>query len=193
MDNYTQTLLSQYANSPTITALIESFNDAIDPTVDLEAFYSNVWDVSTAVGAGLDVWGAIVGISRTVQVPYTFQPSNFGFAEALAGATDTPQPFGQAPFYSRLASYSVTMDDDQYRTVILTKAITNLGNGSAKSINQALRFWFSGRSEVHIIDNLNMSVTAYFTFTPTEVEIALLNVGSILQIPAGVIQYIVLD
>ncbi len=66
MNNVTQTVISQYANSPTITALIESMNAAIDPSVDIDNFWAYVWYVDTAQGFGLDIWGRIVGVSRTI-------------------------------------------------------------------------------------------------------------------------------
>ena len=66
MNNYLQTVVSQYGNSPTITSLIESFNDAVDPSSNIDNFYTWVWDVSSAQGFGLDIWGRIVGVSRTI-------------------------------------------------------------------------------------------------------------------------------
>ena len=59
-----KTILSQYDDSPTLLSMIESFNDAIDPTANITAFYENIWNVNTANGYGLDVWGQIVGVSR---------------------------------------------------------------------------------------------------------------------------------
>ena len=74
-----QTILSQYDASPTLLSMIESFNDAIDPTANIAAFYENIWNVNTANGYGLDVWGQIVGVSRYLQV----SASNYlGFDEA---------------------------------------------------------------------------------------------------------------
>ena len=66
MENYLQTVQSEYGNSPTLLSLIESFNDAVDPSSDINNFYAFVWDVATAQGFGLDIWGRIVGISRTI-------------------------------------------------------------------------------------------------------------------------------
>ena len=67
MNDVSQTIISQYANSPTILALIESQNAAIDPSQDIDNFYAHVWNVDTAQGFGLDIWGRIVGVSRTIQ------------------------------------------------------------------------------------------------------------------------------
>jgi hypothetical protein len=61
-----QTVISQYANSPTLLALIRNFNSAIDPSLDIDNFYAWIWNVATAQGFGLDIWGRIVGVSRTI-------------------------------------------------------------------------------------------------------------------------------
>jgi hypothetical protein len=66
MENVEQTIISQYGNSPTIVSLIASFNAAVDPTSDINNFLTHVWDVNTAQGFGLDIWGRIVGVSRTI-------------------------------------------------------------------------------------------------------------------------------
>ena len=66
MNNVLQTVASQYGDSPTILALIESFNAAVDPSEDIDNFYVWVWDVATAQGFGLDIWGRIVGVTRTI-------------------------------------------------------------------------------------------------------------------------------
>jgi hypothetical protein len=67
MTNWMQTVISQYGTSPTIIALIDSFNAAVDPGEDLDNFLTHVWQVDTADGVFLDnVWGRIVGVSRTI-------------------------------------------------------------------------------------------------------------------------------
>ena len=66
MLNVEQTIISQYANSPTIGALIAFMNENINPAADIDNFYSFVFNVETAQGFGLDIWGRIVNISRTV-------------------------------------------------------------------------------------------------------------------------------
>ena len=101
MNNVLQTIVSQWGNSPTILALIESFNAAVDPAPDLDAFLTHVWQVDTAQGFGLDIWGRIVDIERIIHVPSdTPNPGGFEFsdinsvkpemlAEALKNAKDT--------------------------------------------------------------------------------------------------------
>lgn len=59
-------VLSQYSGSPTITQLLSDFRDNIDPQVDIETFKTNIMDIDTASGVGLDTWGRIVGLPRQV-------------------------------------------------------------------------------------------------------------------------------
>lgn len=65
-EEYEPLLLTQYAASPHISALVRGFREAFSNAAGIELFYKNVFDIDTATGAGLDVWGAIVGISRIV-------------------------------------------------------------------------------------------------------------------------------
>lgn len=66
MQNWSQTLLSRFADKPIIISLISSFNAAMDQTANLDAFLQYIWDVRTAVGNGLNIWGKIVNVSRVI-------------------------------------------------------------------------------------------------------------------------------
>lgn len=44
------TVLSQYASSPTTLTLLDAFSQAVDQTVNIDAFYDMVWNVQTAEG-----------------------------------------------------------------------------------------------------------------------------------------------
>ena len=73
-----QTLISQYANSPTLTQLVQDFGQWFDPTANLTAFYDTVWNLDTAAGFGQDIWGRILGVSRLVPIPGTAGAFGFG-------------------------------------------------------------------------------------------------------------------
>ena len=88
MNDVKQTLVSQYANSPTIVEMIERMNDAIDPSVDFQAMLQFCLDVDTAQGFGLDIIGKIVGVGRELRIPST--ENFFGFRE---GNTVTEQVY----------------------------------------------------------------------------------------------------
>jgi len=64
--NWSQTLLSRFAGDPALAGLISSFDAAVDPHADIQSFYKYIWNVKTAVGNGLNIWGTIVGVSRVV-------------------------------------------------------------------------------------------------------------------------------
>jgi hypothetical protein len=66
MLNVEQTIISQYGNSSTIGQLIQNMNENIDPRADIDNFYDWVWNIETAQGFGLDIWGRIVGVNREV-------------------------------------------------------------------------------------------------------------------------------
>ena len=65
MSNYLgATVQKEYANSPTLLALLDDFDQWVDPAKFVADFLSYVWDISTAQGFGLDIWGRILGQSR---------------------------------------------------------------------------------------------------------------------------------
>jgi len=179
--DYWSTVISQYANSPIITQLISNFDDCIDQTANMDAFFDMIWNVDTAGSYGLDVWGRIVGVQRVIQVTTT---KYFGFDEATTVSAD---PFNQSPFYSGLVltnNYSLT--DDAFRVLILAKALSNISNGSIKSINQILLNLFPHRGNVYVTDGLDMTMTYTFAFTLSPVELAILIQTGVLPKPVGV-------
>ena len=187
MDNFTDTIMSQFSNSPTITQLITNFNTYIDPEANINAFYNMLWNVNTAVGYGLDVWGRIVGVSRVLQIT----TSNYFGMKGPSGASGLP--FDQAIFYSGqplTANYALL--DDSYRTLILAKALFNISDGTISSINQILINLFgptgllpvAGNS--YCTDGLNMTMTYTFGSTLNQVQTAIVYQSGVLPRPAGV-------
>lgn len=79
MKNWSQTLLSKFAGSPILVELISSFDAAMDPSANIAAFLQYIWNVRTAVGYGLNVWGKIVGVNRVVpsSPPITLDDSDY--------------------------------------------------------------------------------------------------------------------
>jgi hypothetical protein len=141
------TVISQYANAPILTQLITDFAQYVDQTVNFDNFYDFIWNVDTAQGRGLDVWGRIVDVSRTLAVP---SGSSFGFEEASGDGIDT---FGAASFFTGQAltgNYDLT--DPAYRTLIFAKALANISDGSIPSINQLLMNLFPNRGNAYVIE-----------------------------------------
>ena len=193
MQNWDQTLLSQYYNSPTIYALLDNFNSAVDPTVDLANFYSNIWNVNTAVGSGLDIWGKIVNVSRYLQIPGSLAFLGFDEAYLAPYASVGPQPFNQAPFYQSVSQTTTyALPDDIFRRLIMVKAAVNIGNLSVPNINSFLQYFFgtsisgSPYGVAYVIDGLDMSLTYHFNFIPNAWQLAIVQNSGVFPRPAGV-------
>jgi hypothetical protein len=178
------TVLSQYANSPALLTLIEAAGQWFDPSANLQDFHDLIWNVDTAVGYGLDVWGRIVGVGRVLQVA---SGTYLGFAEASDATSETP--FNVAPLYAGAPTTSnYALEDESYRLLILAKAAANISDGSAAGINAILMALFPGRGNAYVTDGQNMTMTYTFAFTPplTAVEFAIVAQSGVLPRPAGV-------
>ena len=187
MQNFEQTILSQYANSPTIVQLVTNMNTYIDPSTNIDDFYNFVWNIDTAQGYGLDVWGRIVGVGRVLQISTS---SFFGFS-GPDGASGVG--FDQAPFYnSEAVTSNYILLDDPYRAIILAKALANICNATIPAINQIFinLFGASGPLPVTVYcyctDGENMTMTYTFGSTLTPVQTAIVYQSGVLPRPVGV-------
>jgi len=180
------TCVSQYANSPIITTLIQNFSAYLDQTQNTDNFIDFMLDISSAQGYGLDVWGTIVGVTRVLFIPGT--QKYFGFEEATIISADTFGPGGQSPFYSgEPTSSNYSLSDPAFRILILAKALANISDGSIKSINQILLNLFPARGgNAYVTDGNNMTMTYQFGFVLTPVELAILGQSGVLPKPVGV-------
>lgn len=175
------TIISQYANSPIITQLIGNFFDYVDQTTDFDAFFDDVFNIDTAVGHGLDVWGRILGVSRVIQVPGG--QSYLGFEEQLPDS----EGFENAPFFAGQAvTDNFTLTDDAFRLLLLAKAAANICDGSVAAINQLLLNLFPNRGNCYVTDGHNMTMTYTFEFELTPAELVIVSNGNVLPRPAGV-------
>jgi hypothetical protein len=178
-----RTIISQYANSATLVQLIHNLDAYIDPRTDIDQFYSFVWNVDTAQGFGLDIWGRIVNIGRDLYLP---EVDWLGFSEALPGSF----PFDEQPFFDGGGSTNVfALADDAYRKLILTKALANIISTNAPSMNQLLQNLFADRGRCYVNDMGGMAMRYTFEFDLTPVEYAIVTQSGALPRPAGVLLY----
>lgn len=204
--------MKQYAASPVIQKLIED-RDSYFSTPWQDQFYDMIWNVDTAQGIGLDIWGRIVVIGRNVQIDTT--DPTFGYYEAWAGSGSSPSvpgpviinslafvmidptpagtddritPFDDAPFYEIQSTGTVTLSDSAYRQLILAKALANISDCSIPSLNKALRYLFSGSEtrRCYVTTNNLMDVSFIFEFPLTPVEKTLAIHAGVIPRPAGV-------
>lgn len=174
------TVISQYANSPVLLGLIGVFRDYVDPSANLDEFYRLIWDVGTAQGYGLDVWGRIVGISRVLAVP---NDDFLGFEEALPGSL----PFNQGVFYVGTGLTSnFALSDTAYRRLIIAKALANICDGSIPSINRILMALFPANGNCYVQDNGDMTIVFVFETALSPVEYVIAAQSGVLPRPTGV-------
>ena len=181
MQNVEKTIISQYASSPIICALIERMNEWIDPRADIEQFYNMVFNVATAQGFGLDIWGRIVGISRRFDV--RANQKDFGYDTGLSDFS----PFDQGVFSSPESTTTVyELEDEAYRNIIMLKAMSNILYATAKNINQLLINLFGSRGRAYYLTIGEMHARYVFEFELTEFEKTLVFQSNLLPRPSGV-------
>jgi len=188
--DYTLTIISQYANSPILTQLIDYFNQNVDQTENMSAFYNMIWNIDTAQGYGLDVWGRIVGVSRVLQVS---AGKYFGFEEGGTTDYDNFGPGGVSPFYAgQPVTNNFALTDDAYRTLIFAKALYNICDGSIPGINAILMSLFGQSGQCYVTDGQDMTMTYTFAFTPTPVQESIIFQSGVLPKPVGVAATVVI-
>ena len=174
------TVISQYANSPILLRLLENMSENIDPNADLNDFFNLIWNVDTAQGYGLDVWGRIVAVGRIVTL--TTVTASFGFEEA-----GDELPFNQGTFQGGTTlTQSFFLSDTPYRRLILAKALANICDGSTKAINQILINLFSNYGNCYVVDLGGMAMQLHFSATLSPVDLATIQSTGVIPKPAGV-------
>jgi hypothetical protein len=214
--NYWQTVIAQYANSPGLIGIIGSFAAAVDQSANIDAFYRLVMNIDSAVEYGLDCWGRIVGVTRTLYVP---DVKWFGFSQGAPNSVG----FGQGPFYAgESLNNNYRLADNSYRTLIFAKAMANISDGSIPSINKILMALFPGRGNCYCTDAPmavpyfgfsqgapgsvgfgqgpfymgegfgGMTMTYTFEFPLSNIELAIVQQSGVLPKPTGVAARVVI-
>lgn len=168
-----KTIISQYANSPILCGLIEDLNNCIDPSKNIDDFYNLIWNLNTAEGIGLDIWGNIVGISRYILI------------------NDKNQFLGSSLADKDLQNFKLNtnyrMNDEMFRSMIFIKAYCNIIYCTAYHINKLLTNLFKKRGRAYFVKNGTMKARYIFEFNLTTVEKAVLISTDLLPRPNGVL------
>lgn len=178
------TVISQYANSDILDQLIVDFAQYLDQTANFDAFFDLIWNVDTAQGIGLDIWGRIVGVNRVLQLPANPLPY-LGTEEA--GTPTLLTPYNVAPFYSGAPlTNNFALSDDAFRLLIFAKALANICDGSIPAINQLLLNLFPNLGNCYVADGQNMTMTYVFSFILSPVQFAIVQNSGVLPRATGV-------
>lgn len=169
-----KTIIWQYSASNTILKLVRDKSQIFDAQALENNFISKIWDVRTASGFGLDILGRIVGIGRYLNVTNS---GYFGFEQVFT-------PFDDKPFFhGNPINNQYRLGDDDYRRVILAKAANNISGGSIPELENILNLLFGKLVKVRITGFAEL--TYEFHFTPSDVELAIINTPGLLPQPAG--------
>ncbi|HAK1938723.1 TPA: DUF2612 domain-containing protein [Salmonella enterica] len=193
MQNVAATVLAQYAASPRLNALINSFNAALSPDSFINDFYDLIWNIDTAETYGLDVWGKIVGVSRRLTVSDDFNYLGFSEARMDSPVLDDPRPFNQAPFYGgKSVTRTIRLSDAIYRRLIMMKAMSNITDCSVPDINRMLRFMFGKKRRAYVLNSSELRMSYIFEFALSSAELAIIQSSGVLPSPPGVYVSVVL-
>jgi beta-lactam-binding protein with PASTA domain len=193
MFDFEQTVISQYANSPTIMQLCANLNQYIDQSANFANFFNYVWNVDTAVGFGLDIWGKIVNVSRLLQIPNSTPYVGFYISSESqpdqdwtpAGSDQDNPPVGGAFYTGYNATEAYLLDDASYRQLILAKAFANICTTTAPAINQILQNLY-GPGTAWVLNEGPMAISYNLSFTPTAIQLAILEQSGVIPTPPGV-------
>jgi hypothetical protein len=175
-------IASQYANSPALLALIQSFEECVDPAANIEAFFNLIWNIDTAQGYGLDVWGRIVGVTRILNIPTT-TAKYFGFQEASGAHIEG---FNNAVFFNVNVASNFAISDAIFRTLILVKALMNISRTATPTYNKALMTLFPGIGNCYVIETGPMTAQLTFPAPLSVVQKAILQQTGVFSPPTGV-------
>ena len=98
-----------------MVSILEGCREHILPDADIALFYDMAFNVETAQGKGLDAWGYIVGVERTIP-------------EMEVDDGDIV-PTGDM----------ITLDDDGFRKLVMHKAAANIMDSTLASMNYLLK------------------------------------------------------
>lgn len=168
---------SQYSNSPTIKKLLYYFSQRILPDTDIETLYRNIIDIDTAKGIGLDYWGRIVGVQREI-----FTDDTTANTAILGFNGSELNPFSQGVFVTLddlITGERViaALDDEQFRRLILFKALINISSTDMSSVNKISNILFNNNNLIitNIINEDILTNGDKYNKNPMEVRVSWLS------------------
>lgn len=173
-------ILWQYEDSGNLKSLIQNKQEWINQyqTGFWYEWYRDVFNIDTANKFGLSVWARILDISLGVdQDP---QPAKFSFGFGQNHANFNNGNFGV------LQSFRQALSLEQQRLVIRMRYFQITCRPTVPEINEFLAFLFGGQGPAYVLDNLDMSMTYVFGFSPSSELMYVLENYNLLPRPSAV-------
>lgn len=168
-------MISQYANSPKFIALVSGLRNIFSNAKTLGDWFNVVFNLKTATGFGLDIWGEILNQGRL-----------FYYVNPDSGNTESVYLKGAQTVDG--VSYTSNQIEELYRSVLFLKAMSNITNSTLASLNQMLQFYFANRGRVYVIEPDVMHIRYVFEFYVSKLEKAIFT-SNIMPKPTGVKTY----
>lgn len=165
-------MISQYANSPKFLKLVNGLKEQFDNAKTIEDWFNIVYNIKTATGFGLDIWGLILNQGRGFT--YIDPQTSAATYIYLKGA----QTIGGTPF-------TATQIENTYRTILLLKAMGNITNASIRSLNEMLQFYFQDRGRMYVYEYDTMKIRYVFEFYCNKLEKSIFQ-SDVMPKPTGV-------
>lgn len=166
-------MISQYANSPKFVSLVSGLTGIFSNAKTLQDWYNVVFNLKTASGYGLDIWGTILNQGRLFY--YTDPDSGVQESVYLKGAQTVDG-----------VSYTEEQIEEIYRQVLFLKAMANITNATLASLNQMLQFYYQGRGRAYVYEYDTMEIRYVFEFYVNKLEKAIFT-SEIMPKPTGVL------
>lgn len=149
-------MLSQYANSPKFVKLVEGLKEQFSNAKTMEDWFNIVFNMKTASGFGLDIWGLILNRSRLLYYKDTDgneQSIYLRGEQTIGGET-----------------YTAEQIEETYRMLLFFTAFSYITNSTLKNFNDLLRFYFPPEKRCYVQEIGTMAIELVFGFFPTLLE-----------------------
>ena len=164
-------MISQYANSPKFVALVDGLRAMFNNAKLISDWYNIVYNIKTAKGFGLDIWGKILNQGRS-----------FVYVDPDSG-TET-EYYLQGELTVDGATFSANEVEEIYRKVLFMKTISLITNATDKSLNELIQYYFNGR-RCYVIQYDTMKLRYVFEVPVSNLEKSIFTSG-LLPKPTGV-------
>lgn len=158
-------ILWQYNEATALNSLVSQKQDWYNTNQEefWSGWYTNVFNLQTANDFGLTVWSIILGLP----LQGTLLPNDgpiFGFG------SESMTPNGNQNFdngnFSTAGDQEYSLTTEQKRLILRLRYFQLTSRAAIPEINAYLKFLFSEKGPIFVLDHLDMSITLYFGFVP---------------------------
>lgn len=179
--NLLQAILWQYDNAENLLQLVQQQQIYFDTNHSefWRRWYNDVFNLDTANEFGLVVWTIILGLPLFFEItPDNVNRKVFGF-----GPYD--ENFDNGTF-TGIQQNGLSVSIEERRIILKLRYFYLTSRGSTVEMNENFDRIFAPLGRVYAFDNLDMTMTYQFTFTPSDNFLNILTFFNLLPTPAAV-------